>query len=608
MLDVPVAVKKALKKGIYKKDLRINVLKADGVTSDFMIENDNIVAESLNIDERMCSSDELKFGLCEGASLEFQYFGKPNINGKTLKVFIRVYYKNSGGTMSNYSIPMGYFTVDSCPMQASTGIYKATCYNKLQSKYLDAKANELLIDAYNNQDSYSPSTIEKLLDIALSDYKIDTHSTLKPRLSHELTSKSRLGYCPTIDLEVYELNGQVAETHYLHAVCPFVLGRFTNNSTMYKIAEFYKSMVSYYVNTYSGAYTGRPYEDYKTVSDDEPFYDWLMDSGSNVSEIRGGVYVYNYTDANNTAHTVSNFVIPSGSEFPTPYYWKINTLTTSAGSSYQVGFYLPVYWVMDDNPTYTWTGVSTSVFTEIRRRMDAVVYDMNDLCWEVWKQKTSVASSMSVGSEIEDWPDVTLRELQSAIYELSCQYGQLDRQTDEFFGVELNGGGLYPAENLYPANSLYPNSNTGGIGFHPYPSEYSQLWTDTQGEQTFRYLIITYKGLDENNQEVDKVLQRTVNANGTTDYNMSDNWLFRNLVWADADVGDYADAMVSKMQGIKWFPFEMWLAGLPYVETGDAVEITDREGNTHTSYVLQRQLKGIQNLEDTYINGELDIF
>jgi hypothetical protein len=112
----------------------------------------------------------------------------------------------------------------------------------------------------------------------------------------------------------------------------------------------------------------------------------------------------------------------------------------------------------------------------------------------------------------------------------------------------------------------------------------------------------------ENGQEVEKKLQRTVNEHGTTNYNMSDNWLFRNLVWTAADVGAYADAMVLKMQNIRWFPFEMWCAGLPYVETGDAIEITDRQGDTHTSYVLTRTLDGIHNLQDTFINGELDIF
>ena len=65
--------------------------------------------------------------------------------------------------------------------------------------------------------------------------------------------------------------------------------------------------------------------------------------------------------------------------------------------------------------------------------------------------------------------------------------------------------------------------------------------------------------------------------------------------------------MVTKMQPLRWFPFEMWCAGLPYLETGDEIEVSIGQ-TTYTSYVLQRQLKGIQNLQDTYINGTLDIF
>ena len=88
---------------------------------------------------------------------------------------------------------------------------------------------------------------------------------------------------------------------------------------------------------------------------------------------------------------------------------------------------------------------------------------------------------------------------------------------------------------------------------------------------------------------------------------MSDNWLFKNLVWTDEEIEDYADAMVAKMQNLTWFPFEMWCAGLPYVETGDELEI-NVNGEAYTSYVLRRNLRGIQNLQDEMINGELDIF
>ena len=145
----------------------------------------------------------------------------------------------------------------------------------------------------------------------------------------------------------------------------------------------------------------------------------------------------------------------------------------------------------------------------------------------------------------------------------------------------------------------------GSVNIGPLYGVY--VWADEGNVQKWRNLIITYKGLDEEQKEKDFTLQRQVNADGTQDYNMSDNWLFKNLVWTSEAIADYADAMVSKMRDVTWFPFEMWGAGLPYLETGDEIEITVNQ-STYTSYVLQRQLKGIQNLQDTLINGNLDIF
>lgn len=206
-------------------------------------------------------------------------------------------------------------------------------------------------------------------------------------------------------------------------------------------------------------------------------------------------------------------------------------------------------------------------------------------------------------AQAEAFSDITLRELQSADYEAGCLFGQLDRQQDGFYGVELNHSRLYPSETIYPENTLYPD----GGDISAMRAIYSKLWADEGNVQSFKDLIITYKGLDEEQREKDFTLQRTVNADGTQNYNCSDNWLFRNLVWTAEQIGAYADIMVGKMRDVKWFPFEMWSVGLPYIETGDEIEIPIGQ-ETYTSYILQRTLSGIQNLQDTYINGELDIF
>jgi hypothetical protein len=218
------------------------------------------------------------------------------------------------------------------------------------------------------------------------------------------------------------------------------------------------------------------------------------------------------------------------------------------------------------------------------------------------KIQTPIEEKQITPADLSTNSAVTLRDLQSAVFEIDCQYGKLDRVTDLFAGIDLNNGALFPRDDLYPDDMLLPE----GISEAGYPAMYSKLWADEGNVRSFRNLIITYK-TTSGGSEVEAQLTKVVNANGTDDYIMDDNWLFRNLIWTAQQVGTYADAMVTKMQNIRWFPFEMWCVGLPYLEAGDAIEIKMKEG-TYLSYVLRRTLNGIQNLQDEMINGTLDIF
>lgn len=652
MLNVPIAVKKALKEGTHKKNYRFVVLNDDG-TADFTIDNDTLVAESVMIDERMATGSELKFGLCEGSSLEFQYFDHDNIRGRQLQVFIDVEY----GEEEPYPIPMGFFTVKSCSMQFSTGIFKATAYNKLQSDYLDSQVAVYLDSIYSDTTTFMLYDIRCLL---LEDYEIDYEedyeivpvvapsawdNKVKCAGASSLTYKAKYGidahfnyYDAGYSGNINNIWVQASRRVYKADILPdkYYKIKFSNNEKRidrfeellcekikYLVAggctqnpdTFLNSMIRY---TSSSSSQGGAYQAYLgwhsicsirlTKADDtvEYYSTVAKENGRNVAGKFSDII-----DTIITGYKMIELIIPryienviTYEETSQAYIYGCNTLYPFLGQDHTYHYRLvpPSGSVPWEPPSEIGTGIDPGMKWD-----DGSYIEFEDLKYTV-REITNLNSADKVQLTLADLGDMTMRDAISASYESVCQFGQLDRVTDLFSGVELNGGGLYPSETLYPADGLYPNANTGGQGFHPYPSEYSKLWTDTQGEQSFRYLIITYKGLDENNQEVEKTLQRTVNADGTTDYNMSDNWLFRNLVWADADVGDYADAMVTKMQDIRWFPFEMWAAGLPYVETGDAIEITDRNGGSHVSYVLQRQLQGIQNLQDTYVNGELDIF
>lgn len=510
----------------------------------FTIDNDTLVAESVNLDERMCSGDKLKYGLCEGSSLEFQYFNHVNIKGYRVQVFIDVDY----GYSTPATIPMGYFIVEKCSRQASTGIMKATAYNKLQSDYLNQKANSLIEQAYQDgltQDDYINNvTVNYLLAKVLEGYTIDDYQPLNYDI-----------ICNTQNSGVYDYNDEFETIEYYLCVSVMVQTNISysnivggyNRVTLSDLYNFKSAIIGILGG---GAYLEAPVEQLTR------FRLKFKHNGSIMDYTR-------YPLANN--------------EFQTPLIEDIvtNQWINEPGQP-------RAYLIIDIPVRHLISSTGTATDTDVANALAA----FNTLGLKVERQnQSSPLGKTVVNQDIANWPDVTLRQLQSAVFESGCQFGMLDRETDLFKGVNLL-------------------TNTARLTVDP--SMYSQLWADEGNVHKWRNLIITYKGIVDG-QEKDIVYQKQINADGTDDYYCSDNWLFRNLVWTSDRIYYYATEMVNSMRYITWFPFELWCAGLPYMETGDKIDIP-YNGNTYSSYILQRQLKGIQNLQDTYINGTLDIF
>lgn len=640
----------------------------------YNIENDNLIKESVSLDERMATGDKMKFGLCEGSAVEFQYFDKPNIRGERIRLKVQVQYKDIDNQIKWHDITLGFFEVKECPKQASTGIYKATAYNKLKSEYLNGNAKSYLMEYYDNDMNVSVYDIQRLL---LDRYQIkrdfsaiiphyvdpgwgitqtwievtanvklylagaftDGHSPFSPyEIAKQVPSFTGYGY-PWFAYHSFSFN--VDRDDYDYYQFNFLKGNLVQmeNTICNQISEIFGN--AYFGKNdhpwgEQGYYTG---EEIIKALCEQDVYRKLC--GATYNGLYYSTIQYKYETKYNLQHrcagTLSDLIYHLQPFVCSPHvgyddflstvefyfvsaFGLIDNLTPASATKffykYIDGFDHSPYTQSQFLRTYEYYDSMTS---EVKQ--DAIphiyysngdIYDdtSNNAGQEAFSvyclNVTDLLRAELITIDISAVQDFSLRDIMTGLYETQCQYGKLDRETDLFSGVELNNSRLLPADNLYPSESLYPNGNSE----HPMASQYSKLWTDSAGVQKFRYLIITYKALEGEQgqeQEVDKTLQRTVNHDGNVDYNMSDNWLFRNLIWTEEDIAEYAEAMVEKMQNIKWFPFEMWCAGLPYLEAGDEIEITTDDG-TYTSYVLNRQLNGIHNLEDNLINGTLDIF
>lgn len=523
---------------------------------------------------------------------------EPSVSG-SFSLDLQVVYSEANDT-----IPMGYFTVDEISRQASTGIMKATCYNKLRSDYLDAKANQSIVE-YLGTVTGRKASVFQILKHLLGEFKVNNNrgEPIPATISLSADNYYLGAINPTFWTAGYEIyNLKVTVTPENYSASKLYSYQVPTEGLTEAIKQIYNSS-GINIQT-EGIYVHGQGSTLHAVT----FYNMLYNPeylfSADKTYLRELLYYTGYTNVGPTKNvylenmTESQISMFAENNIQIIAYGNESSLTTDVTSDPLIIIIPVLIAAQEDAVSHTWSPGQS----QLQGYYNSVVAPTGGFGAEIVANSPLDSYEITL-AQAEAFADITLRELQSADYEAGCLFGQLDRQQDGFYGVELNHSRLYPSETIYPENTLYPD----GGDISAMRAIYSKLWADEGNVQSFKDLIITYKGLDEEQREKDFTLQRTVNADGTQNYNCSDNWLFRNLVWTAEQIGAYADIMVGKMRDVKWFPFEMWSVGLPYIETGDEIEIPIGQ-ETYTSYILQRTLSGIQNLQDTYINGELDIF
>lgn len=83
--------------------------KFDVTDSSFVITNEEIDNESYNLDERLCSNEDLKFGKCEASHVDFTIYNRttiPNLKGIVIAIFL--YFNNEPDTL----FEVGVYLVD----------------------------------------------------------------------------------------------------------------------------------------------------------------------------------------------------------------------------------------------------------------------------------------------------------------------------------------------------------------------------------------------------------------------------------------------------------------------------------------------------------------
>nr|DAK54084.1 MAG TPA: hypothetical protein [Caudoviricetes sp.] len=198
---------------------------------------------------------------------------------------------------------------------------------------------------------------------------------------------------------------------------------------------------------------------------------------------------------------------------------------------------------------------------------------------------TLINDDMTIEKTIDpgELPGKTVIE---AICEINGCFGHIGRNGKLRYVVLVQMiEGLYPADDLYPSDDLYPADPLG-----------------TTEVSKSNYISCQYE--DFICQHIDKLQIRqeendigAISGTGNNCYIIEDNFLVYGK--SAADLQTIADNVLSVI-GVVWYrPAQVEARGNPCLEVGDGILLyTTRE--TIYTYILQRTLKGIQALRDSY--------
>lgn len=187
-----------------------------------------------------------------------------------------------------------------------------------------------------------------------------------------------------------------------------------------------------------------------------------------------------------------------------------------------------------------------------------------------------------------DADSISGKQIITAICELNGVFGHINRQgLFDYATLAKRKQMIHPGMGIYPGSGIYP-----GMMFD---AEY-------QKEDIAQYISCEYE--DFETQLISKLQIRqeendigVIHGIGANTYIIQDNFLVYGKSSEELKV--IAERLFSKINGVYYRPFKVALRGNPCIEVGDIVVVHTKYKEVE-SYVLERTIKGIQALKDTF--------
>ena len=591
MLNIPDEVKALFSSDTVKKNFHVHF--PDGETSD--LNNEDIVSESVSFIESLCSQQYFKFGLAEASQIEFTAVGIPNVRGAYIEAAIEIDCTRLGdawaaehlpdltlpfltaqtcfyGDKLYYRVPYGRFKIDTCPRNHGAMYQRQiTAYSEgiteveQTDDFIVWKDNLLTAER-----GYKPDflcnvltyvhrhDVSGLADRGFSKTEI-TNLVNFDRSAPSVQCKNSGGSSFTLSLDVQRTGMNVLidiasvwnEQNNLYSI--------ENNADM--IADFIANAVNMLdENGIDAAMSG-----YSSLAEIvNALLDGEVAKGASCFQIGEiGVNGYQY------------FPLPQETELIYPYRPLSMKYTGAAALlAYPIKY------------TLTLSSGQATVDTSVLSRTGSnpkiyrwVPYDL-DL------------------PEITLTPATTLKQKVNGVAAYS--YANSYSMKDAIIGyLELIGDFIKPDRD---GNLSFFQMSDNPTAIAVSASDWSSFWWDETPIDSIGLVNVIYTQDGEEQQQSFNI------GDGNSVYTIENNEVLKS---AELDETTMQSILTTYFEPnasvVNFTPVELEMRGLPYLESGDYIELTAEDGETVETYILSQTISGIQHLtaEVTSTNGAL---
>lgn len=586
MLNIPEEVKNLFRLDSITKNFRVHF--PNGEYADLV--NKDVVEDSVQFTESLCSQENLKFGLCEASVLEFKTIGVGNIKNCEIEAgieiditslgtdFITEYGKTSGDVpFPYYYVPYGRFVVDSCMRQSNTNKRQIEAYSVNQNPKL-SPLEKLKQESRNINGEYYQIDVDRFVfcNIESPDIEFSVEEYITPENKEEIADLEA-DFIQYIEREekVFLDDGSYTVKSKFVVINFGVVG-----STQYFYKLNYEKNKNYMENT-------------KEIIE-------LINSINQESLEREQLYK-DYI----TSDVVENFHIRLNTTYPAMtlnYLGKEYCVNVDSIANFNTNYLLSAYVGLDAEPKITIALPVSFSYKKVAKGENSLEKEFTEIiladCVAVTRLSEPSTDFFNISFQIEreqladgrfGFKEDVLKEILSAYAELKGAFVYTNRSGTIALKEIQNGFGLYPSEDLYPAEDLYPNEATDIVSTYNHKTLFYEEYKTTEIDSV---KIPYYLDGTKHNCFVGSTFNNT--------YSFEENYILNKTELEYQEAVEIATDFFKTVKGITYTPAELEMRGLPYIEAGDVLNVLTEESGIET-FVFRRTLVGIQMLSDSVI-------